>query len=205
MYIPSAFCVEDEQTITDFIKYYPFETLITKSGSNVTHLPLIRRPDGNLEGHFARGNQHASELQSDETEVIAIFHGPHAYISPMWYSQTQDAVPTWNYAVVHIHGIARPFVSEEELRNHLIRLVEIFEAHRSPRWRLSDVSENAFRKLSAAICGFIIEPKRIEAKFKLGQNRKREDMKGYVAALSDSDLLSEREFAKFAANYLNLD
>jgi transcriptional regulator len=102
VYIPSHFAPDDRAAVARLVHDYPFATLITPHAPEplVTHLPLLCvadcEPHGTLFGHFARGNPHASV--PEDAESIAIFHGPHAYVSPSWYAEPTTAVPTWNYA-----------------------------------------------------------------------------------------------------------
>ena len=104
MYIPSWYSVADEPTLFDFIDRHPFGLLVThQDGQSVaTHLPLLLDRGGrSLRGHISRQNQQWRGL--DGQQVLAIFNGPHAYISPTWY-QSEKTVPTWNYVAVHVYG-----------------------------------------------------------------------------------------------------
>src|SRR5205823_3868134 len=101
MYIPPLNRVEDRQSINAFIHRHGFATLITNSGekTGASHLPVLFDEDANvLRSHMARANEQWKQFASGD-EILCIFHGPHAYISPSWYEQ-QHTVPTWNYAVV---------------------------------------------------------------------------------------------------------
>ena len=114
MYVPASFAVSDEKTLESFIERYDFATLITGSATGLvaSHIPLmLRRSVGNafLIGHVARANSQWEHFDGN-TEALAIFHGPHAYVSPTWYT-TSPAVPTWNYAAVHVYG--KPRAREE--------------------------------------------------------------------------------------------
>ena len=113
MYIPKAFEVTDLSTLHEFIETYSFGTLVTVAGEQpvATRLPLIldraRGRNGSLLGHVARTNPQWRSFDGDR-QCLVMFDGPHAYISPSWYA-TSPAVPTWNYAAVHVYGIPRPF------------------------------------------------------------------------------------------------
>src|SRR5215471_19198631 len=107
MYIPASFDVSDERILEWFIGRYAFATLITSSsaGLSASHIPItLRKREGRgcLIGHVARANGQWRTFDG-KAEALAIFHGPHAYISPTWYA-TAPAVPTWNYAAVHAYG-----------------------------------------------------------------------------------------------------
>lgn len=189
MYTPKAFAVSDVSVLDDFMVSNSFATLIsTVNGTPfATHLPLIldrtESPQGTLLGHVARANPHWGVFDGKQ-EALAIFHGPHAYISPSWYT-TSPAVPTWNYAVVHVYGVPR-VVDDIGWLSHLVdRLVTIYEAGRSQPW--PGVLPAEFRSnLLKAIVGFVMPIERVEGKFKLGQNRSVEDQQGVVRHLEAS-------------------
>jgi transcriptional regulator len=139
LYVPAAFRIEDRRELVDFIEHHAFGTLVSSgaSGLHVSHIPFLvdMQADGavRLLGHVARGNDHWRALE-DATDVLAIFHGPHAYVSPTWY-ETGPAVPTWNYAVVHAHGKPHP-LDDAALRGLLARLSARYESGRPSPWRM---------------------------------------------------------------------
>ncbi len=199
MYTPSPFGVSDQGVLDSFIRRYAFATLVTSSSGApiVSHIPMmLRRNGGNasLIGHVARANDHWRALDGNQSSV-AIFHGPHAYVSPTWYA-TSPAVPTWNYAVVHVCG--KPKISTDPgfSRAALANLVTEYESWRDRPWRVTDLAPDYFEKLAGAIVAFEMPIEKIEGKFKLGQNRSREDRLGMLAGLesegtSDADLLAK--------------
>jgi transcriptional regulator len=132
-----------------------------------------------LLGHLARGNPHWQALEAAR-ETIAIFEGPHAYVSPRWY-ENHPAVPTWNYAVVHAHGRAR-LMGEAELHALVHALSTRYEAGAEKPWRMEDHPADYVGKMLTAIVGFELEVEKLEGKFKLSQNRPA-DHAGVVAAL----------------------
>jgi transcriptional regulator len=198
MYVPSSFEVSDRGTLESFISRYGFATLITSSSAGLiaSHIPirLQKRGDASyLIGHVARANNQWRALDG-KAEALAIFHGPHAYVSPTWYA-TSPAVPTWNYAVVHVYG--KPTASEERdlAKTALIDLVAKYEGTRSNPWSTERLAPDLFDKLASAIVAFEMPVERIEGNFKLGQNRSREDRLGMLAGLeregtSDAELLA---------------
>src|SRR5437899_3081762 len=128
MYIPTAFRADDRAALYDLIERHGFGTLVTVIDGLpfATHLPfLIDRERGVLLGHVARANPHGRALDGPG-ESLAIFQGPHGYVSPSWYL-TAPAVPTWNYAAVHVYGVPRPF-DEARLLDLLARLVRKYES-----------------------------------------------------------------------------
>ena len=186
LFIPSHFRVDDAQALDDFIGKNAFATLVSSGsgGLAVSHVPLLpeRAPDGALRllGHVARANPHWRSLE-EAREVLAIFHGPHAYVSPTWYEH-HPSVPTWNYAVVHAHGRAR-LIDREGLAALVERLAATYESGRPSPWRVQDAPREFIEKMLGAIVGFAIEVERLEGKFKLSQNRPGDDAKRAANAL----------------------
>jgi transcriptional regulator len=189
MYIPKAFHVSDRSVLDAFITHNSFAMLVSTVDGTLfaTHLPLLLEHDhpsqGVLLGHVARANPHWRGFDGQQ-EALAIFHGPHAYISPSWYT-TSPAVPTWNYAVVHVYGV--PHVVEDEVwLAHLVdRLVALYEAGMPAPW--PGVLPAEFKAhLLKAIVGFTMDITRVEGKFKLGQNRPLGDQLGVVRQLEMS-------------------
>jgi len=177
LYVPPHFKVEDRAELLAFIERYAFGTLVTSSpsGLHVSHIPFAaeKGADGRvrLQGHVARNNEQWKSLEQ-ASHLLAIFQGPHAYISPGWYQQ-HPSVPTWNYAVVHAHGKAR-LMDEAELHELVIRLSNTYEANRPKPWRAADLPSDYVSGMLANIVGFEIEVERLEGKFKLSQNRPAE-------------------------------
>jgi transcriptional regulator len=181
MYLPTHFRADDPALARALIAAHPFATLVsTLAGAPfVTHLPLLLSPDGQrLLGHFARPNPHAAAIGHGAI-TVAVFHGPHAYVSPRWY-QRRPAVPTWNYAVVHVSGPLRPLADVDELRALQAQLVETFEPAPLPE---GVMPETHVEQLSAGIVGFALAIERIETKLKFGQHRSLADQQGVEAGL----------------------
>ncbi len=187
MYLPRSFRVEDLDQLHRHIEQYSFGTLFSRTpdGPFATHLPFLldptRGPAGTLMGHMARANAHWRGFSPDD-EVLVTFLGPHAYISPSWYA-SPAAVPTWNYAAVHVWGVARLIEDLDALREHVLQMVDAHERRLDPSWdpaAAGDIIDIELR----AIIGFEIPIARIEGKYKFNQNRSREDQEGVIAALS---------------------
>ena len=174
LYVPPAFRLEDPDRLFEFIEQNAFATLVSSGtdGLQVSHIPFVAERDSSgkvrLLGHVARANAQWQALEA-ASQVMAIFHGPHAYVSPGWYQQ-HPAVPTWNYAVVHAHGNAR-LMDEAALLDLLFALSGRYEAGRAKPWKLSEQPAAFVSGLLQAIVGFEIEVERLEGKFKLSQNR----------------------------------
>ena len=178
LYIPSHFRVEDRAELLEFMRANAFATLVSSGadGLHVSHVPLIAEEstDGSVRllGHVARANPQWRALEKADP-VVAIFNGPHAYVSPSWYEH-HPAVPTWNYAVVHAHGKPR-LMDEAALRELLRRLSSTYEEGRAAPWRMESLPSEFVTKLVGVIGGFTIEVERLEGKFKLSQNRPGQD------------------------------
>jgi transcriptional regulator len=188
MYIPEHFRVRDNQTAVAFMRANPFAILVsqTPEGPFATHLPLAIHQDGEqiiFRGHVAKANPHWQHLKS-QPQALVIFHGPHAYISPSNYV-TEENVPTWNYGAVHAYGEARVFAEPEQLMPMLQDLIATFEARYAEQWA---ELEDAYRqRMLSHIVGFEIAVTKIEAKFKLSQNRTKQEQENVIASLSRSE------------------
>ena len=140
LYVPAHFSAGDRAAIARIVHDHPFATLVTPALPEplVTHLPLIHiadcEPHGTLVGHFARANPHGQAAATGDS--IAIFHGPHAYVSPSWYAEPGRAVPTWNYAVVHAHGRIELAQRPAETQAILDLMIHRFESARPAPWQL---------------------------------------------------------------------
>lgn len=194
MYIPAHFGLNDLSRLHDFIEQHSFGLLVSQHGDEpfATHLPfLLRRNEGShgaLVGHMARANPHWQYASSKA--VMAVFAGPHAYISPAWY-EAENVVPTWNYVAVHAYGTLQTIQDPDGLTGILRDSLAEFEDPKSP-WKFDPSSDFATR-LRQQIVGFRIEIARIEGKWKLNQNHPRERREKVIAALrarGDSDSLA---------------
>jgi transcriptional regulator len=199
MYQPPHFIETDPQRMAALMRGYSFATVVSHDGTApfATHLPVLHHaeegPYGTLVTHMARANPQWKQF-ADGREVLVIFHGPHAYISPNWY-ENQPEVPTWNYAVVHAYGVPRLVEGKERLRSLLRELVDTFEAGQ-PQPYGGLLPDEYIDKLSPGIVGLEIPITRVEAKFKLNQNRSAADQAGVIAALAASEDQTEREVAE---------
>ena len=204
MYVPGAFAVEDPAVARELIARYGFATLISSGpdGLMATHVPVQYQSApagaGRLVAHLSRSNPHAAIL--DGAAVLTIFQGPHAYISPSWYA-THPAVPTWNYAAVHVYGRARTITEPARLRDIVGRLVATYEDERPQPWRMSSVPDRYIDGMLNAVTGVEIDIERIEAKHKLSQNRVAEDRTRVIAALESSADAHDRELAAYMSRH----
>lgn len=186
IYTPSHFDVSERAAIARLMHDHPFATVVTPVAPEplISHLPLLLvagcEPHGTLLGHMARANPHWRDAA--RAESIAIFHGPHAYVSPAWYAEPAQAVPTWNYAVVHASGTLDVIEDPVETRRILDALVHRFEAHREAPWQFA-MPERQRDALVGGIVAFRMRIRRLTAKFKLSQNRSAGDHARVASAL----------------------
>jgi transcriptional regulator len=176
LYQPSHFAVGDRATLLALMRERPLATLVSVGGGepHFTHLPLeVQEHDGGIRllGHVARANPHWSQWV-DRPAVTAIFHGPDGYVSPRWYS-TREAVPTWNYVVVHACG--RVVITHDSEAKERILKALIDRHDRDYRAQWDELGEEYREKMKRAIVGLSIEVERLEGKFKLSQNRPAAD------------------------------
>ena len=187
MYIPEHFRVRDHADAVAFIRANPFAILVSNTidGPFATHLPVVIRENGDqlvLRGHVAKANPHWRYLEKD-ANCLTIFHGPHAYISPSNYT-TRETVPTWNYSAVHAYGDARIFPAPQDLLSILHDLIPTFEAAYAEQW--ASLSQDYRDRMLSHIVGFEIAVTRLEAKFKLSQNRTQEEQQNIIESLGAS-------------------
>ena len=195
MYTPKHFEQTNPSTLWDFIEQHAFGTLLTIAAGEptVSHLPFLPdRGAGVLHCHVARANAHWRALDRT-SQVLAIFTGPHGYVSPTWYAE-RGGVPTWNYTVVHVHGSAQAVDDAERTRKHVEALAAKYESGRPAPW----VPEYDTRRL-AGIVGIDIRVTKLEGKFKLSQNRSDADRARVVAALEASGTDADAELARLMA------
>lgn len=207
MYIPAAFLETDAEKLCAFIQEYSFGLLVSEHAGApfATHLPLLldrtAGPQGCLIGHLARANPQWQE--ADGKTFLAVFSGPHAYISPAWY-QAEQVVPTWNYAAVHAYGVMRTIHDPDALFQIVGQYVDFFESTMNVPWKF-DASGEFAQKMIAGIVGFRIEITRLEGKWKLSQNQPRERREKVVHALTTRSDEGSQAIAELMRNSLARD
>lgn len=198
MYIPKEFKINGNQEVKRFIQENPLGVLISVAGQEeplITHLPfLLIQEEGQfkLEAHLAMQNKHAGVLKSNEKATI-VFQGPNGYISSSVYEKQN--VPTWNYQAVHLHGHVEVF-SEKELLTHLEKSVTYFEQHRTHPIQFSKLSTEMISAYLKQIIGFRFIPSRVEAAYKLSQNRSTRDYQAIIDDIPDGKLKTEMKRLK---------
>ena len=206
MYQPRAFVGTDPAQLDALFAADPFVTLLTNDGAGepfASHLPVLYHRDGDrirIEGHWAKPNPQAKHAG----DALLIVHGPHAYVSPGWYPDKHEAgrVPTWNYAVAHLHGRLETFDDEASLADLVTRLSAHFEASVGSDWEFdaTDPRQNAMLR---GIVGFRFVPDRVDIKFKLSQNHPLANRHAVIAALSDREDADARAVAALMRSTLS--
>ena len=186
IYLTEQFTQREAGRLHALIETHPFATLVstTDGSAFVSHVPLRLDRDrgerGTLLGHLSRENPHW-KLLAEATQALAIFHGPHAYVSPAWYS-VHPSVPTWNYAVVHASGPVHLIEDPQRVWALLLDLVRAHESPRADRWT-PDLPADYLQRMVAGVVAFELRIERLEGKFKLSQNRPESDRTRVAAAL----------------------
>jgi transcriptional regulator len=199
VYVPDHFRESHPEVLHAFIAQHPVATLIasTAQGLTANHLPLLwndaAEGSGALRGHIARANSLWKAVQAGSS-VLAVFTGAQHYISPNWYpSKLADgkAVPTWNYAAVHVRGSIRFIEDAGWLRQLVEALTDVHEGNRADRWHVSDAPAKYIDSMLQAIVGFEINITGIEGKFKGSQNRSLADRTSVAGQLREEGLSTE--------------
>ena len=190
MYQVGAFREERIDVMHALMRSHRLATLVTVHDGvpEANHLPLLidpePSPNGTLHGHVARANP--LWRQADGKEVLVIFQGPQAYVTPSWYPskrETGQVVPTWNYAVVHAHGTLVVHDDREWLRALVTRLTDQQEAGLPQPWRVADAPADYLERMLGAIVGIEIPLARLSGKWKVSQNRTAADRAGVAEGL----------------------
>ncbi|TLY51423.1 MAG: FMN-binding negative transcriptional regulator [Gammaproteobacteria bacterium] len=198
MYQPGHFAETRIDALHELMRAYPFATVVANATNclDANHLPF-ELVDGVLQGHVARGNALAA---ANGAKVLVIFQGPHGYVSPNWYPskrETGRVVPTWNYAVAHVHGRLRTIQDELWLRALLERLTIRHESTQPVPWRVDDAPADYVQKLFGAIVGIEIAIDRIEGKFKLSQNHPLTNRMSVIEGLRERAMDNDARLAEW--------
>ena len=194
MYQPESFRVEDHDRLFDFLDRHGFGVLVSADGQCLVgnHLPfLANREAMSLCGHMARANGHWNTIDG---EVLAVFTGPDAYISPTWYEE-ENVVPTWNYVAVHVTGRLQIVDDENELRAVMEATIAHYERGRPEPWAL-DLDSEFSRRLLDQIVVFRLDITRIEGTWKLSQHHSAERRDRVGKALAGEQSEAAREIGR---------
>lgn len=191
MYIPPHFVPDGPEALHRIVREHPLGTLVTQgpAGLDADHLPFEFDPDvgphGLLSAHVARANPVWQRCPSG-SPVMVIFRGAQAYISPSWYPTKHEAhrqVPTWNYEVVHAHGVLTVHDDERFVRRIVARLTRRHEAGEAKPWKMGDSAPDFIDSLLGQIVGLEIALTSLVGKSKLSQNKAVRDRTGAADAL----------------------
>ena len=210
MYLPKHFEEARVEVLHDLIRAFPLGTLVTLTagGLDANHIPFEVDPEpspfGTLRGHVARANPVWRGISAG-AEALVIFQGPDTYISPSWYEtkvETGKVVPTWNYVVVHAHGVPRFIDDRAWLRAFVTRLTERHEAGRQTPWKVTDAPAEYIDAQLGAIIGLEIPIARLVGKWKVSQNRPPRDRAGVIDGLTREAGRAAPEMAKLIQPFI---
>lgn len=191
MYLPQQFEETRPETLHELIRRHVLGTFVVAGHGELVanHIPFVLDagdgPQGTLRGHVARSNPVWKQF-GNNVDALVVFQGPESYITPSWYpSKHADgkAVPTWNYAVVHVYGQPRAKEDSAWLLEHVTQLTRLHEAHQALPWEVSDAPKDYMDRMIAGIVGVEIPISKIQGKWKVSQNRKVADRLGVAAGL----------------------
>jgi transcriptional regulator len=191
MYIPKLHEETDLSVLHALMRSHPLGTWVTQGDGEiiVNHVPFVLDPAcgpyGLLRCHVARANS-VWQLLSKTVPSVIVFHGPNAYVSPSWYPSKHNhgkVVPTWNYTVVHAHGIPMIVEDQAQLMRHLTELTASHEKNQADPWQVTDAPAEFIEQMSRRIVGIEIPILRIFGKWKVSQNRSSADRVGVVVGL----------------------
>ena len=202
LYIPKPQLVGDRKLLQDFMDEFSFAELVTAAPEiRITHIPMrLDRSGGTygkIYGHVSRQNPQSQCVEAGK-ECVAVFRGPHAYISPTWYAK-MGTVPTWNFSTVHASGKLRPISDKKALHELLAQLIAKYEDYRTSAYDFSKVPASYLDGLMEGIIGFELEVERLEGKFKLGQDRSAADRESLLGHLATAK--PERSMHDFTAAF----
>ncbi len=204
MYRPRHFDIDDASTLSDFMRGQSFALLVTSADGVpfASHIPLLLDDGGDhgrLLGHVAKANPQWRAFDG-KTEAMAVFWGPHAYISPNWY-ETEKMVPTWNYVTVHAYGKPKVIEDPAQAQGVLARLTDTYESDATGNWSMDSLPEDFIDKQLKGIVAFEMPIERLQGKFKLSQNRQPKDREGAIAGLRQSGDAEAMEVARLMTEF----
>ena len=204
MYLRPVFLQPDPAEIAALIRANPFAQLVTAGprGLEATHLPITHHPHGegfDLSGHFAAANPQCEAIGSN-VDALVIFAGPHAYIAPDWYA-ARPAVPTWDFAAVHVYGRLQPITDPAAIAQDVQAMAEADPA----QFDVMALPPDYRARMFAGIRAFRLRPSRVEAQWKMSQNRSATDRRQVMAALREQGDTMAAQVAAMIARTLPAD
>lgn len=198
MYLRPAFVETEPRRIAELIEANPFGLLVTHGpdGMDASHIPFVLRGADplTLEGHLAAPNRQCAAI-AEGAEALAVFSGPHAYIAPGWYD-AQPSVPTWDYCAAHVHGRLAPL----DDRGEVVAMLDALARDDPERFAFGSLPADYGARMLKGIRSFRLAATRVEAQWKMSQNRSEQDRRGVIAALRRS---GREEVAALIAATLN--
>ncbi len=210
MYIPQHFEERDVAVLHALIRSHPLSTWVTPAAGAlvVNHIPFLldsgQGEYGTLIGHVARANP-IWKTFSPEIASVVVFQGPQGYITPSWYPTKHahgKAVPTWNYAVVHAHGVPRAIEDGNWLLKHVTQLSDLHESERAVPWSVSDAPPDYIDTMLKAIVGIEIPITAVVGKWKTSQNRPLPDKLGTIAGLHERGDANSQQMAALVQRHV---
>jgi transcriptional regulator len=201
MYVPKHFAVDDLASQHSLIDACDFGVVVSAGpdGLFATHIPLLLKRDegrfGTLYGHVARSNPHVKLFGA---QALVIFSGPHAYVSPTWYSDRTTNVPTWNYVAVHCTGT--PVTVDGDQLAHLSAMAKKYEGARPNGWSTRELKPEIAETMPRGVVTFRMEIAKIEGKAKLSQNKPHEER---VRVIEGLKVAGEAELAALMTRELD--
>jgi len=209
MYMPKHFEEPDPEVLRALMRSHPLGTWVTHANGalSVNHIPFLvdsgKREHGTLIGHVARANPIWKSISRESASVV-IFQGPQTYITPSWYPTKHahgKAVPTWNYAVVHVHGMPNVIEDRDWLLRHVTALSDLHESKRAVPWSVSDAPPDYIDTMLNAIVGIEIPIRTVVGKWKTSQNRPLPDKLGTIAGLYERGNQDSQQMAALVQRY----
>ena len=202
MYIPRYYKIDNIEDVKSFIDKYGFAVLVSQFEGKpwATHIPLLLVRDENdrdiLFGHISKANSQWKDFDKNE-EILAIFYGPHAYVSSSWYDH--ENVPTWNYVAVHVYGKIQ-IIEGDSLKRHLGKLVDKYESGMDNPVSVNKMSKEFVEREMRGIVGFEIVITEIQAAMKLSQNRDDKNFGRVITGLENQGDTNSVEIARRMKN-----
>ena len=209
MYRPRYYAIDDVQVLHRFMQDQSFALLVTAGDGApfASHIPLLldqgTGDQGRLLGHVAKANPQWQAFDG-KTEALAVFWGPHAYVSPNWY-ESEKVVPTWNYVTVHAYGKPVVIDDPETIRQGQAQLVDTYESDATGNWSMDDMDGDYQKNMLKGIVAFEMQIGRLEGKFKLNQKSSAADREGAIKGLRQTGDAEAAEVARLMAEFSPAD
>ena len=211
LYVPKPFEENNRGPQRALIERAPLGALVihTEQGLVANHIPFVYR-EGRSNGerdvlcaHIPRANPLSGQFDAAGA-CLVIFNGPDGYVSPSWYATKPEhgkVVPTWNYAVVHVHGHARIVDDEQWVANQIEALTDGHERPRSEPWTVADAPAEYTRALLKTLVGLEVQIERVEGKIKASQNQPERNRQSVLEALREEQ--PDTDFAQLMRSVLD--